>query len=86
MWLKDLIKKKIQKKLRKFLKITPEYAQEERFLYYKSLGIKFDKVLDIGAYLGTWKDMFEKIFPESRILMIEANKEKEEILKKKVNI
>tara|TARA_B100000780_G_scaffold218955_1_gene158056 strand:- start:120 stop:830 length:711 start_codon:yes stop_codon:yes gene_type:complete len=83
MWLKNLIKKKIQKKLRKFLKITPEYAQEERFLYYKSLGIKFDKVLDIGAYLGTWKDMFEKIFPESRILMIEANKEKEEILKKK---
>ena len=83
MWLKNLIKKKIQKKLRKFLKITPEYAQEERFLYYKSLGIKFDKVLDIGAYLGTWKDMFEKIFPESRILMIEANKEKEEILEKK---
>jgi len=30
--------------------------------------------------------MFEKIFPESKILMIEANREKEEILKKKVNI
>ena len=71
---------------RKFLKIVPEYSQEVRLLYYKSLGIKFDKVLDIGAYIGTWKDMFKKIFPESNILMIEANKEKEKILKKKVNI
>jgi len=86
MWLKDLIKKKIQKKLSKYFKIVPEYKQEVRFFYYKSLGIKFNKVLDIGAYLGTWKDMFEKIFPESKILMIEANREKEEILKKKVNI
>ena len=79
-------KKKIQKKLSKYFKIVPEYKQEVRFFYYKSLGIKFNKVLDIGAYLGTWKDMFEKIFPESKILMIEANREKEEILKKKVNI
>ena len=83
MWQKNFIKKKIDKKLRKFLKIVPEYSQEVRLLYYKSLGIKFDKVLDIGAYIGTWKDMFKKIFPESNILMIEANKEKEKILKKK---
>jgi len=83
MWLKNLIKKKIQKKLRKYLKFVPEYKQEVRLLYYKSLGIKFDKVLDIGAYLGTWKDMFEEIFPESKILMIEANREKEKILKTK---
>ena len=34
-------------------------------------------------HLGTWKEMFQKIFPESKILMIEANKEKEETLKKK---
>ena len=83
MWLTYLIKKKIEKKLRKFSKTVPEYKQEVRFFYYKSLGIKFDKVLDIGAYLGTWKDMFEKIFPESKILMIEANREKEKILKTK---
>ena len=77
MWLTYLIKKKIEKKLRKFSKTVPEYKQEVRFFYYKSLGIKFDKVLDIGAYLGTWKDMFEKIFPESKILMIEANRKKD---------
>ena len=80
---KTLIKKKIEKKIRKFFKIIPEYSQQVRFNYYKSLGINFKKVLDIGAYLGTWKDMFQKIFPEAEILMIEANQEKEEILKKK---
>jgi FkbM family methyltransferase len=81
--IKALIKKKIEKKIRKFFPIIPEYSQPARFNYYKALGIKFEKVLDIGAYLGTWKDMFQKIFPGADILMIEANKEKEEILKKK---
>ena len=81
--LKSLIKKKVEKKLKRYLNIIPEYKQEIRFYYYKSLGINFNKVLDIGAYLGTWKEMFEKIFPSSKILMIEANRQKEEDLKKK---
>ena len=59
--LKHLIKKKIEKKIKKYFKIIPEYKQEVRFNYYKSLGINFNKVLDIDAYLGTWKEMFEKL-------------------------
>ena len=59
--LKHLIKKKIEKKIKKYFKIISEYNQEVRFNYYKSLGINFNKVLDIGAYLGTWKEMFEKL-------------------------
>jgi len=59
--LKHLIKKKIEKKIKKYFKIISEYKQEVRFNYYKSLGINFNKVLDIGAYLGTWKEMFEKL-------------------------
>ena len=60
--LKHLIKKKIEKKIKKYFKIIPEYKQEVRFNYYKSLGINFNKVLDIGAYLGTlernvWKNI-----------------------------
>ena len=78
-----IIKKKIEKKIKKYFKIAPEYEQVVRFNYYKSLGIHFNKVLDIGAYLGTWKDMFQKVFPRADILMIEANKEKEKFLKKK---
>ena len=85
MSLKTLIKKKIEKKIKKYFKILPQYNQEVRFSYYKTLGINFKKVLDIGAYIGTWKDMFQKIFPEADILMIEANQKKEEILKLKGN-
>lgn len=80
---KNLIKKKIEKKIKKILKIVPDCDQQLRFNYYKTLGVNFKKVLDIGAYLGTWRDMFQKIFPDAEILMIEANKEKEEVLKKK---
>ena len=80
---KSLINKWVKKKLRKFIKAIPQHEQEVRFKHYKSLGITFNKVLDIGAYMGTWKDMFKKIFPDSDILMIEANRKKEDILKKK---
>ena len=36
-------------------------SQEDRFNFYKKIGIKFNKVLDIGAYEGHWKDMFKSI-------------------------
>ena len=58
-------------------------SQEDRFNFYKKIGIKFNKVLDIGAYEGHWKDMFKSIYPNSEVLMIEANKDKEKILKNK---
>jgi FkbM family methyltransferase len=81
--LKDKLKSKIEKKIKKTFKILPEYDQKKRLYYYKSIGINFDKVLDIGAYIGSWKEMFQTIYPNADILMIEANTEKEEILKKK---
>ena len=56
---------------------------EKRFSFYKRNGLNFKKVLDIGAHNGEWKALFQNIFPDSDILMIEANKDKEEILKKK---
>ena len=83
MSLKDKIKNKIEKKFKKIFKILPEYDQKKRLCYYKSIGINFDRVLDIGAYIGSWKEMFQTIYPNADILMIEANREKEEILKKK---
>ena len=83
----QIIKLQISKKdalwIKKILKIVPDCDQQLRFNYYKTLGVNFKKVLDIGAYLGTWRDMFQKIFPDAEILMIEANKEKEEVLRKK---
>jgi FkbM family methyltransferase len=55
--------------------------QRKRLQYYKNIDINFKKVLDIGAYEGEWTKMFKSFYPYADILMIEANTEKEEILK-----
>ena len=79
----------MRRKFKRFLKSTFSKRVitelEKRLNFYKKNGINFKKILDIGAYKGEWKDLFQKIFPESDILMIEANKDKEDILKKKGN-
>jgi len=54
---------------------------EKRFNHYKNININFKSVLDIGAYEGQWSRLFTNIYPDANILMIEANKEKEKILK-----
>ncbi len=53
-----------------------------RMQHYKNIGLKFNKVLDIGAFEGIWTNNFKNIYPNADVLMIEANEEKEEILKR----
>ena len=55
---------------------------ERRLTHYKSFGATFNNVLDIGAFKGEWTKTFKKYFPESNVLMIEANEDHEEDLKK----
>jgi len=38
--------------------------QRKRLEYLKKIGIKFKKVLDIGAYEGEWTKMFKSFYPE----------------------
>jgi hypothetical protein len=54
---------------------------KERLNFYKNQKLDFKKVLDIGAFEGSWTKMFKEIFPQSKILMIEANSDKEDFLK-----
>jgi FkbM family methyltransferase len=54
----------------------------KRLEYYRKVNIKFNKVLDIGAYEGEWTKTFKYYYPTADVLMIEANTEKESILKK----
>jgi len=69
------------RKIKRFLKSSfskkIESELEKRLKFYKQNGAQFKKILDIGVYKGEWKDEVGKIFPESEILMIEANKDKE---------
>jgi len=55
---------------------------KNRFTAYKKLGYFPNSVLDIGAYEGTWTSMIREIYPTATNTMIEANKEKKEILEK----
>ena len=57
----------------------------KRLNFYKNKGIKFRKILDIGACNGSWTLQVKNIFPEADILMIEANTDKEQILKTEGN-
>ena len=52
------------------------------FKFFKTFNIKIDTVLDIGARKGDWTKEFLEHFPESKSLMIEANGDHVEELKK----
>lgn len=54
----------------------------KRLRFYKNKGIDFNNVLDIGACNGSWSLLVKSIFPVANILMVEANNDKEQILKK----
>ena len=49
---------------------------------FKSKNIDLKEVLDIGAYEGEWTYHCKQIYPEANVLMIEANADMEEHLKK----
>jgi FkbM family methyltransferase len=47
----------------------------------KQIGFNPINIIDIGAYHGEWTAMIKRIFPESNVLMIEAQESKDNILK-----
>ena len=54
----------------------------KRLRFHKNKGINFKNILDIGACNGSWSLLVKSIFPGVNILMLEANNDKEHILKK----
>lgn len=60
-------------------------SQEATFQTLRSLGWMPKTCIDIGAYHGEWAKMFRSIYPETKVLMIEAQNGKEAQLKKTVS-
>jgi len=54
---------------------------EKRIAFLSTRNVDIKTVLDIGAHEGNWSRLFQNYFPDANILMIEANKDKEEKLK-----
>ncbi|QNN43019.1 FkbM family methyltransferase [Pedobacter roseus] len=75
-----LIPAKFVQKLRNDLGVP---SQRKSLEALKKLGFSPNYVLDIGAYEGNWAIEFNQIFPESKIMMIEGQRQKHEILLQK---
>jgi FkbM family methyltransferase len=58
-------------------------SQQKSLLLLKKLGFSPNYVLDIGAYEGNWAIEFNQIFPAAKIMMIEGQQQKQEILLQK---
>jgi hypothetical protein len=52
------------------------------FEFFKSHNIEIDSILDIGAHKGKWTQTFKEHYPNAKELMIEANADHIEDLKK----
>ncbi len=57
--------------------------QEYAFKRLKKLGYQPGLVLDIGAYEGNWAESFLTVFPKVKILMLEGQEGKKNILQQK---
>ncbi|HTE02434.1 MAG TPA: FkbM family methyltransferase [Mucilaginibacter sp.] len=74
---KRLVPESLKKILRDRLGVP---SQEGSLKRIRQLGYNPTHCLDIGAYEGNWAVEFKQVFPESAILMIEGQREKEPYL------
>ena len=83
-FLKNILPKRLRKKLYRYsrsLYLEHEFPSIESSLYaLQRWGFDPEYVIDVGAYHGEWTQMFKRLFPEARILMIEAQPSKVDIL------
>lgn len=77
-FLKHYIPSSLKTKLRYYLGVP---SQLKSFHSLRNLGFIPKTVLDIGAYEGIWATDLKDIFTDCRILMIEGQTSKENILK-----
>ena len=78
-FLKHFIPSSLKNKLRYHLGVP---SQKKSFHKLRDLGFTPTTVLDIGAYEGLWATELQEIFPAARILMIEGQTSKNDVLKK----
>jgi FkbM family methyltransferase len=57
-------------------------SHRKRLGYLRASGVELRRVLDLGAYEGNWTRLLRTIYPAARVVMVDANKDKEIILKR----
>ena len=52
----------------------------KRLAYLRASGVELRRVLDLGAFEGKWSTLLKKIYPGVKVLMVDANTDKEPFL------
>lgn len=76
--LKQLIPYKFKRNVKEQLGVPSMHWSLQNI---KRLGFRPKAVLDIGAYHGEWTTDFLEVFPNTKVLMLEAQLQKEEMLR-----
>ncbi len=56
-------------------------SHAKRLTCLRASGVQLHRVLDLGAYEGKWTTLLRQIYPDVQVLMVDANKDKEPLLK-----
>ena len=56
-------------------------SHSRRLAYLRSSGVELSRVLDLGAFEGNWTKLIKSIYPHAKVIMVDANTEKEKSLR-----
>jgi len=71
----------IKRFLNKFRPAKQRLSHRKRLAYLKSSGVELTRVLDLGAFEGKWTMLVKEIYPSASVIMVEANRDKEQRLR-----
>jgi FkbM family methyltransferase len=67
--------------LNSFRPTKQRLSHRKRLGYLKSSGVELNRVLDLGAFEGEWTKLLREIYPSARLIMVDANADKEPLLR-----
>ncbi len=76
---KRLVPERLKRKIKAALGVPD---MEASLLNMKRNGFSPAKIIDVGAYIGDWTRMCQRLFPYARVLMIEPQDRFREVLRK----
>ena len=67
--------------INRFRPTKQRLSHPRRLAYLRSTGVQLTRVLDLGAYEGNWTKLIKNLYPKARVIMVDANTEKEQFLR-----
>jgi FkbM family methyltransferase len=71
----------LKRLINRFRPAKRRLSHSRRLAYLRSTGVQLTRVLDLGAYEGNWTKLIKGLYPQARIIMVDANTEKEQFLR-----